>query len=158
MDCGGRKSPSVQGGKVLKCFWCGQFLLSLLDLSQYCFCVMLFCFLGRKAGGIKTCTLALEGKVLANRPPGKSPGWRCLYKHCVSTSLYTSATWHAHLQCGHAPQPRFWKEMHEVRHKSDLQAGVRPTTGLGEYEINVCHGAIKTLYLFVMASYQEKGD
>ena len=43
MDCGGRKSPSVQGGDVLRFFWCGWFLLSLLDLLQDRFCIM-FCF------------------------------------------------------------------------------------------------------------------
>ena len=60
-------------------FWCGQFLKSLLNLLQYCFCFM-FWFFGFEAYGILTpwpgiepAPPTLEGKVLTTGLPGKSP-------------------------------------------------------------------------------------
>ena len=57
-------------------FWCGPFLMSLLNLLQYCFCSM-FWFSGREAcgilapwPGIKAIHPALEGKVLTSGLPG----------------------------------------------------------------------------------------
>jgi len=59
-------------------FWCGQFLKSLLNLLQYCFCFM-FCFfwpqcmwdLGSQPG-IEPTSPVVEGEVLTTGPPGKS--------------------------------------------------------------------------------------
>ena len=65
------------------CFLCGPFLNCLLNLLQYCFCLL--CFFGflatRPVGscgiltswpGIEPTPPALEGKVLTTGPPGKS--------------------------------------------------------------------------------------
>ena len=61
-----------------KDFWCGPFLMSLLDLLQYCFCYMFWVF-GYKAWrilapwpGIERSLPALEGEVLTTGPPWKS--------------------------------------------------------------------------------------
>ena len=69
---------------LLRFFWCGQFLKSLLNLLQYCFCFM-FWFFGRQAcniltpwPGIKPTPPALEDKVLTTGPPGKSHSYRFL--------------------------------------------------------------------------------
>ena len=68
-------------------FGCGPFLKSLLNLLQYCFCVIFWLF-GLEACGIlapwiaiKPIPPALEGEVLTTEPPGKS-----LWCH-VSVSL-----------------------------------------------------------------------
>ena len=62
----------------LKIFWCGPFLKSLLNLSQFCFCFMFWLFDPEACGilvpqpGIYPTTPALEGDVLTTGPPGKS--------------------------------------------------------------------------------------
>ena len=59
-------------------FWCGPFLKSLLNLSQYCFCFMFWPFGRKPCGilapwpGIEPAPPALEGKVSTTGPPGKS--------------------------------------------------------------------------------------
>ena len=59
-------------------FWCGPFLKSLLNLLQYCFCLMFWVF-GSEAcwilapwQGIEPRLPALEREVLTTGPPGKS--------------------------------------------------------------------------------------
>jgi len=81
-----------------KIFWCGPFLKSLLNLLQYCFCFMFWCF-GHETceilaplPGIEPIPPALEDKVLITGPPGKSPSptlywWPSqsfLHSHCSS--------------------------------------------------------------------------
>ena len=81
-----------------KIFWCGPFLKSLLNLLQYCFCFMFWCF-GHETceilaplPGIKPIPPALEDKVLITGPPVKSPSpslywWPSqsfLHSHCSS--------------------------------------------------------------------------
>ena len=66
-------------------FWCGPFLKSLLNLLQYCFCLM-FWFFGREACGMLAPqpelnpSFALEGEGLTSGLPGKPPpkGFLCL--------------------------------------------------------------------------------
>ena len=65
-------------------FWCGPFLKSLLNLSQYRFCFM-FWFLSHEACGIpaprpgmEPTPPALEGEVLTTGPPGKALKWLIL--------------------------------------------------------------------------------
>ena len=66
------------------------FLKSLLNLLQYCFCFM-FWFFGPEAcgilaprTGIEPTPPALEGKVLATGPPGKSQGQLIFDKGAIS--------------------------------------------------------------------------
>ena len=62
--------------KELVFFWCGLFLKSLLNLLQYCFCIMFWFFDWEVFGilaswsGIEPASPALESKVLTTRPPG----------------------------------------------------------------------------------------
>ena len=74
---GGHGNP-LQYFFFLIFFWCGPFLKSLLNLSEYYFCFM-FWFSGCKAYGIlapwpgtEPAPLASEGEVLTTRPAGKS--------------------------------------------------------------------------------------
>ena len=62
----------------LKTFWCGPIVQSLLNLLQYCFCLLLWLF-GPEACRtlappleIKTAFPKLEGEVLNAGPPGES--------------------------------------------------------------------------------------
>ena len=60
-------------------FWCGPFLKSLLNLLQYCFGFIFWFFVCEAyrildpSPGIKLTPPALEGEVLATRPPEKLP-------------------------------------------------------------------------------------
>ena len=79
-------------------FWCGPFLKSL-NLLQYCFW-FLFWFFGCEACGILAPQLemepacpALEGKVLATEPLGKSQYWLILLIKGTNTLIYTDIKW-----------------------------------------------------------------
>ena len=119
-------------------------------------CYVLFCFLGHKAGGIKPAPLALEGKVLATGAPGKSPGWRFLKAWCFHFPLTLLPLGTPISLVDDAPSAKILEgEMHEADTNltSRLESDQQLTC---EYEINVCHGAIKTLHLFAMWRYQSK--
>ena len=82
-------------------FCCGPFLKSLLNLLQYCFCFMFWCFDCKVCGilaphsGIKPAPPALEGEVLTSRLPGKF--WDIsIYQNCLLLSLVSGV--HLHLQ------------------------------------------------------------
>ena len=79
-------------------FWCGPFLKSL-NLLQYCFW-FLFWFFGCEACGILAPQLemepaspALEGKVLATEPLGKSQYWLILLIKVTNILIYTDIKW-----------------------------------------------------------------
>ena len=70
-------SSQWQGTIFLRFFWCGPFLMSLLNLLQYHSCFM-FWFSGHEAHGIlaprlgiKPTLAALNGGVLTTGPPGR---------------------------------------------------------------------------------------
>ena len=83
VDCGGMLVISQLPGPLpiffLRfLFWWGQFLKSLLNLLQYCFCFMFWFFGFQSCGilalwpGIELAPPALEGEVLTTGSPGKS--------------------------------------------------------------------------------------
>ena len=83
-------------------FWCGPFLVSLLNLLHYCFCFMFLCFDHKACEILAPHLPASEGEVLTTGPPGKPPG----FSTTGGPKWVLSQAPKAQLVCLLQPQPR----------------------------------------------------
>ena len=86
-------------------FWCGPFLRTLLNSSQYCFCFIFWCFGGEACGisspqpGIKPTSLALEGKNLNHwttreiSEPWTRHEWPCVCLSPIPSHTFQMPVW-----------------------------------------------------------------
>ena len=83
------RRPSIKLYMDFFFFWCGPFLKSLLNLLQYCFCLMFWPF-GHEACGILASQLGIEPAPLPSIPPtpGPTPEDEVLTTRLPGKSLY----------------------------------------------------------------------